>query len=94
MSNDRIKQLQNEIESEKRKIQNCKHIFDKAFYNPETIKEPYGYEMKAQGSDVYYEPKGYKDVKKDRWTRKCTICGNEEHTDKQKPIINGYEPSF
>ncbi len=94
MSNERIKQLQSEIESEKRKIQNCKHAFNKAYYNPEIVSEPYGYEMKPQGSDVYYEPTGYRDVKKDRWTRKCTICGNEEHTNKQKPITTGYEPSF
>lgn len=94
MSNEKIKQLQQEIEIEKAKIRNCKHDFSKAYYNPETVKEAYGYQMKPQGSDIYYEPTGYHDVKKDRWTRKCNLCGNEEHTNKQKPIINGFEPSF
>jgi len=92
--NDKIRKLQEEIEVEKRKMANCKHDFGKVFFDPETVSEPYGYEMVAQGSDVWYEPKGYKNVKKDRWTRKCEICGYEEHTNKQKPIINGYEPSF
>ncbi len=38
--NDNIKRLQEQIEVEKRKISNCKHDFDKAFYNAE--REPYG----------------------------------------------------
>ena len=92
--NDKIKMLQDQIEAEKKKIANCKHEFDKSFYNPETVKEPYGSEMVTQGSDVWYEPTGYHNVKKDRWTRKCKLCGYEQHTDKQKPIITGYEPSF
>lgn len=92
--NDKIKMLQEQIEAEKRKIANCKHVFDKPFYNAETIKEPYGHKMVAQGSDVWYEPQGYHDVKKDRWTRKCTICGCEQHTDKLKPIVSGHEPLF
>jgi hypothetical protein len=92
--NDNIKRLQKQIESEKRKIANCKHDFDKSFYNSETVREPYGYKMVAQGSDVWGEPQGYHDVKKDRWTRKCKVCGFEQHTYSQKPIVSGYEPSF
>ncbi len=92
--NDNIKRLQAQIEAEQSKIRNCKHDFDKSFYNAETTREPYGYEMVGQGSDVWYEPKGYRDVKKDRWTRKCKVCGFEQHTYNQKPIVTGYEPSF
>ena len=36
---------------------------------------------------LWHEPEGYRDVKKDRWTRKCKIC--EEHTYNQKPVISG-----
>lgn len=92
--NDNIKRLQDQIKAEKRRIANCKHEPDKPFYNPETVREPYGQRMITQGSDVWYEPQGYHDVKKDRWTRKCIHCGLEEHTYTQKPIITGHEPSF
>ena len=91
--NDNIRRLQEQIEAEKRKISNCQHDFDKPFYNSETTLEPYGYNVVARGSDVHYE-NAYRKVKKDRWTRKCKICGFEQHTYKQKPIISGHEPSF
>jgi hypothetical protein len=93
-STDNIKNLREQIEEEQRKIRNCKHDFGKPFYNAETVREAYGYRMVAQGSDVWGEPEGYRDVKKDRWTRKCTLCGCEEHTRSTKPIISGYEPNF
>lgn len=92
--NDNIKKLQEQIEVEKRKIANCKHIFDKPYYDPETTKEAYGYKMVAQGSDIWGEPEGYREVQKPRWARKCQICGNIEYTYSQKPIISGHEPSF
>ena len=89
-----IRRLQEQIEAEKRKISNCNHDFDKPYYNAETVKEAYDYKMVANGSDIWYEPQGYHDVKKDRWTRKCKICGFEQHTYTLKPIITGHEPSF
>ena len=92
--NDNIKKLQEQIEAEKRKINNCNHDFDKPFYNAENVREAYGYKMVAQGSDVWHEPEGYRDVTKDRWTRICKSCGFEQHTYTQKPIISGKEPTF
>lgn len=92
--NAKIKALQEQIEIEKKRIANCKHEFGKAFYNPETVREPYGFKTVHQGSDVWTEPEGYHDVKKDRWTRICSTCGLEQHTNKQKPVISGHEPSF
>ena len=92
--NDNIKRLQEQIEAEKRKINNCQHNFDNSFFNPETTREPYGYRMVGRGSDVWGEPEGYRDVTKKRWTRKCKICGFEQHTYNQKPIISGHEPAF
>lgn len=92
--NDKIKELQNQIESEKRKMSNCKHMFGETFSNPETTREAYGYKMIANGSDVYYEPKGYHDVTVARWTHICVSCGFEEHTKKQKPESTKQIPDF
>lgn len=92
--NDRIKQLQEEINAEKRKIDNCQHEFGDAYNNPETVRESYGYRTVAQGSDIWAEPEGYRDVIKPRWTRKCSKCGLEQHTNKKKPIITDYTPDF
>jgi hypothetical protein len=92
--NDVIKKLQEQIEAEKRKIANCKHDFNEAYYDPETIKEPYGMKMVGMGSDVWHEYEGYRDVKKDRWSRKCKLCGYMQHTYTKKPVIKEYKPNF
>ena len=92
--NDKINKLLAEIEVEKRKIANCKHVFTDAFYDPETVREPHGYKMEAHGSDISYQPEGYHDVKKDRWARKCTICGLIQHTYQTEPIIKEHKPKF
>ena len=92
--NDKIKNLKRLIQLEEELIASCKHIFGDAYSDPETIREPYGYETVAQGSDVWSEPTGYRDVIKQRWARKCIKCGHVEYTYKQKPIITGYEPEF
>lgn len=92
--NDNIKRLQEQIEEEKRRISNCKHYFDDAFYNAETVKEGYGSVQDGAGSDPHWSFAGYRDVKKDRWTRICTKCGKEEHTYTKKPIVIGEEPDF
>ena len=89
-----IKLLQSQIEQRQKEIANCKHSFGKHFYNPETIKVPYGINLHGHGSDVWGEPDGYRDESCPRWTRVCSICGKEEHTNKQKEIIVGYEPDF
>lgn len=92
--NEKIKRLKEEIEAEQQKILNCKHEFSAAFYNPETVKEGYGLVQDGAGSDPHWSYAGYRNVQKDRWTRECIFCGFEEHTNKQKPIISGYEPEF
>ncbi len=92
--NDTIKKLQEQIKAEERKIANCKHDWSKSFYNPETVKEGYGSVQDGKGSDPHWRFAGYRDVQKDRWTRRCNYCGHEEHTYNQKPIVKGYEPSF
>lgn len=92
--NEKIRNLQKEIEEEKSKIARCKHVFEKPFSNPEKIMEQYGYKLVAQGSDVWGEPEGYRPTIVPRWTRRCSICGFEEHTYNQKHITSGLEPDF
>jgi len=92
--NDKIKELQKQIEAEQRKIANCKHEWGEVFSNPEIVKEGYGSVQDGAGSDPHWSYEGYRDVEKPRWTRKCNLCGTEEHTCKQKPIIKGLEPDF
>lgn len=92
--NDRIKELQDLIKQEENKIAYCKHDFDKAFYNPETKKEISSYKTIRQGVDSWGIPDGWRDVKVDRWSRKCKLCGNIEHTYTKEAVISSYEPKF
>lgn len=92
--NEKIRKLLQEVEAQKEIMDKCKHSFNYPFYNPENSMEAYGTKMVAMGSDVWWEPEGYRQVQKDRWTRVCSKCGFEQHTDKQKPIITGQEPDF
>lgn len=94
MINDRIKTLQKEIEFETQRIKNCDHVFGTPFYNPYIEKEPYGFHVVGQGSDIWTEAEGYRDVTKQRWTRICTKCGFEQHTTKQKAVVIKEEPDF
>ena len=91
---DNIERLKKQIESEQRKINSCNHSFKAAVYNPETVREPYGSHLVNQGSDVWCEPDGYRDVEKNRWTKTCINCGFSVHTYKTQPIVVGYEPKF
>jgi len=92
--NDIIRQLQEEIEIERKKIAKCKHIFGKTKYDPETVKEGYGSVQDGAGSDPHWSYAGYKDVEKARWSRKCSVCGHVEYTYEQKTIVVGHEPYF
>lgn len=92
--NKKIEELKRQIANEQSKINNCEHVFDDGFYNPYEVSESYGSKLITHGSDYWYEPEGYRKVKKDRWTRVCKKCGFEQHTEKQKPIIKEYKPDF
>jgi len=52
------------------------------------------YTQDGAGSDPHCSYEGYREVPKDRWTRKCKLCGFEEHTKNLKPIIKGHKPDF
>lgn len=70
----------------------CCHEWGEVKYDPEIKKEPYGYRMVTQGSDVWGEPEGYRDVEHKRWSRTCKKCGKVEYTTHQVPVK--YEPVF
>lgn len=92
--NDNIKKLQEQIAQEQRKIDSCSHQFsfpEKEYYSE---MEPYGFKTVAQGSDVWTEAEGYREVQKERWVRKCRMCGFCQYTTKTEPIITGYQPKF
>ena len=93
-SNDKIKQLQREIDSEKRKMDSCSHNFKDAIYDPETVKEGYGSVQDGAGSDPHWSYAGYRDVQKDRWSRECSICGFKQYTYKQEAVVSKYQPKF
>lgn len=57
----------------------CCHEWGDVKYDPEIKKEPYGYRMVAQGSDVWGEPEGYRDVEHKRWSRTCKNSVAETH---------------
>ena len=80
-SAEKIKQLQSEIEIEKRKINNCKHIWGKVKFDPYTTKEPTFSHYEPHGSDP--EPiYNWSDKIVPRWSRTCTECGHVEYTEK------------
>jgi hypothetical protein len=93
-SQERINELQQEIEKERYKIDHCCHIFGEPFSNPEKFMEGYGSKLMHQGSDCWTEFEGYKEAFKPRWTRTCNKCGHQEHTYKRKPVISDYVPDF
>ncbi len=92
--NSRIKELQKQIKLEEDKIRNCKHNFNDPIYDPETISEGYGFVQDGAGSDPHWGYSGYRDIQKDRWSRKCKICEYKQFTYKQEPVISSYKPKF
>ncbi len=91
--NDKIRDLEKQIEIEKNKIFNCKHVWGNVYNNPETIQEEYlTGEYENQG--VHHHPlTAFRDKVIPRWTRVCEKCGKEEHTYEQEPITS-YKPKF
>ncbi len=85
-------QLEKELASIDRQIQACNHEYGETLYDPETVKVPYGYNMIKQGSDIWEEPEGYREEKRDRWSQTCKKCGHKRYTTKTIPM--GYKPVF
>lgn len=92
--NKRIEELQREIDREKINMGNCNHTYSEPFYNPMMKKVGYGEVQDGAGSDPHWSYAGYRDEPVDRWTKTCTKCGHDVHTDKQKPVISNYTPDF
>ncbi len=97
---DQLNQLQSQmqqLESQKQQLiraqQNCKHQWSPAVYNPYNAQEEYltgAYETHG----VHMWPlTSSRLVTKPRWTKTCSECGLEKHTEKQRPSQT-LEPDF
>lgn len=91
---DKIDNLKMELRRLQEMQSRCKHYFDNPIYDPETVKEGYGLIQDGAGSDPHWSYAGYRDVQKDRWSRKCVTCGKKEYTYAVEPIISDYKPKF
>ena len=89
-----IEEHQARIKALNQQIANCHHDFKDAIYDPDVVKEPYGFKTVGQGSDIWTEPTGFHDVSKARWSRECKKCGYKQYTTKSEPIISGTKPKF
>ena len=96
MSNERLRQEQllSELAQSRKRMENCKHLFKDPIFDPETVREGYGSVQDGVGSDPHWSYAGYRDVKKNRWSRERKVCGKIEYTNKQAPIISGFAPKF
>lgn len=94
MLQNQIKELEQKLEELKKQQRCCLHIFGTPFFNPYDSKEEYlTGQYETQG--IHHWPiTAWKDVKKDRWTRKCTKCGFEEHTESLKTVKVVQAPDF
>lgn len=90
----RMERLLAEVREEQQAMENCGHDWNDAIYDPEDIRIPYGQKNVGKGVDIWFEPEGYRDGKKDRWSRECKKCGKIEYTYTQEPVIVGHKPSF
>lgn len=87
MLQDEIKELERKLMELKRQMQLCNHRFDMPRQNTYISKEEYHTGRYEQNVGIHMWPiMAYRDVTKVRWTRKCTLCGLEQHTEKQKAV--------
>ncbi len=89
-----IDKLQQDLQRLQEIQHRCQHLWEDATYDPETVKEGYGMHLVGHGSDPYPEYTGYRDVKKDRWSRKCSVCGKKEYTYTREAVVSSYKPKF
>lgn len=90
----RQEDLQRELAQSRERMSNCKHIFKDAIFDPETVKEGYGSVQDGAGSDPHWSFAGYRNIKKDRWSRECELCGKIEYTYTLEPNVVNYKPKF
>ena len=92
MLNDRIRELQAEIELEKKKMDKCSHDWYDVEYDPEKTSKGCGGHYEGCGSDPYWVFDGYETINTPRWSRTCKICGKIEYT-KQQEVVKT-QPKF
>jgi len=86
--------LRRQLDESISRMQNCKHKFKPAIYDPEIVKRGYGSVQDGAGSDPHWSYAGYEDVQKDKWSRECEICGKKKYSYTLEPVISSYEPKF
>lgn len=87
--------LLRELSDSKERMKNCKHDdWKEPLYDAEIVKEGYGSVQDGAGSDPHWSFAGYRDVKKDRWSRECKLCGQKEYSYTLEPVIKEYKPKF
>jgi len=91
---DKIADLQKQIDAEQNKIDRCHDEWGETYSDAGKKMEPYGHKVTAQGSDIWFDPEGYREVSYQRWARKCKKCGKVEHTEKSEPVTPHQKPVF
>lgn len=96
-NNDRIKQMEIELETLKREQRisemTCHHSWSNVKYDPEKYRESHFSHYEPHGSDPYPVYVDSDTIStKDRWSRTCSKCGKVEYTYEQKAVK--YEPKF
>ena len=89
-----IDKLTQELAKARHNMNTCEHVFHTPKHDPETISVGYGCVQDGSGSDPHWSYAGYRDEKKDRWSRECKKCGLIEYTYELEPVIERYIPKF
>lgn len=92
--NDKIKELQRQIEQENKKIASCRHEFGDSYYDPDYKMVPYGGHYEGHGSDPTWVPDGYEKKEFPQWSRKCNKCGLIQSTTEREAVVTSYKPKF
>lgn len=93
--NDKIKDLQWQIEREQHRISNCSHEFGDTYSDPiiKSVPSTSGH-YEGHGSDPYWVPDGYDKKEVAQWSRKCIKCGLIQSTTVREPVVTSYKPKF
>ena len=95
MLQNRIYELEQQLKNLKVEQGRCAHTFADPFFNPYDSKEEYFTGQYDETQGIHHWPiTAWKDVRKNRWTRRCTKCGFEEHTESLKTVKVVQAPDF
>jgi hypothetical protein len=90
MLQNRINELEQQLKNLKTGQRNCGHVFGE----PYDSKEEYLTGQYETHGIHHWPITAWKDVRKNRWTRRCTKCGFDEHTEILKTVKVEQAPDF